>query len=154
MVGEVNRPAPAPRREGMQLLWLSVGEFVEEYKGWQFAIVPQASLAKLEKIVMPLSKLEGVTKSGQVSDKQALKLAEQLKDCIKELCAGLAVVIKDWNFIDEATGELLAPPNGNPEVLEMLDFRLVSACGGLVASYMMGADPKNLPEKSEKEEEG
>ena len=153
-VRKVERPSPAPLREEGRLQWLDVGEFLEDYSGWQFAIVPQASLTKLQQVVMPLSRLEDVTtsKTSSKSSKKAMTgLANQLTESITELCDGLAVVVKDWNFVDQSTGELLDPPNGNADVLKELDFRLIAAMAGLVSSYLMGADPKNL-EKSEEED--
>jgi len=151
----VTRPPAAKPRGDSQLQWLRVDEFLEDYEGWQFAIVPQASLTKLEKIVMPLSALEDITNTkprANSSKKTITNLAQNLTSTITELCEGLAIVVKDWNFIDEATGEELSPPHGNPEVLKELDFRLIAAMAGLVSSYLMGADPKNL-EKSEEEDE-
>ena len=151
----VTRPPAAKPRGDSQLQWLRVDEFLEDYEGWQFAIAPQASLTKLEKIVMPLSALEDITNTkprANSSKKTITNLAQNLTSTITELCEGLAIVVKDWNFIDEATGEELSPPHGNPEVLKELDFRLIAAMAGLVSSYLMGADPKNL-EKSEEEDE-
>lgn len=154
-VKNVKRPDLATPRHESQLQWLDVGEFLEDYSGWQFAIAPQASLTKLEKIVLPLSQLEDITTSkprANSSKKSITNLANNLTECITELCAGLAVVIRDWNFVDESTGDELDPPRGNPEVLKELDFRLIAAMAGLVSSYLMGADPKNL-ERSEEEDE-
>jgi hypothetical protein len=65
----------------------------------------------------------------------------RMNETVQDLSAGLASILLEWNFVNEATGEALPNPNHNTEVIAALDVKLITAIASLVIGYLTGTAP-------------